>query len=40
MKDVIATGTPPGIGEVTTGDELEVKIEGIGSLRNRIGEQG
>jgi 2-keto-4-pentenoate hydratase/2-oxohepta-3-ene-1,7-dioic acid hydratase in catechol pathway len=34
--DVIATGTPSGIGPMHVGDEVEVKIEGIGSLRNRI----
>ena len=34
--DVIATGTPSGIGPMHVGDEVEVKIEGIGSLRNRV----
>ncbi len=33
--DVIATGTTSGIGPMTAGDEVEVRIEGIGSLRNR-----
>lgn len=37
--DVIATGTPPGVGEVESGDELEVKIEGIGSLINGMKKQ-
>ncbi|PRX21132.1 2-keto-4-pentenoate hydratase/2-oxohepta-3-ene-1,7-dioic acid hydratase in catechol pathway [Orenia metallireducens] len=36
--DVIATGTPPGVGSVEIGDKLEVKIEGIGSLINEISE--
>ncbi len=34
--DVIATGTPHGIGPMKSGDIIEIKIEGIGTLRNRI----
>jgi len=34
--DVIATGTPSGIGPMQAGDIVEVKIEGIGTLRNYI----
>lgn len=34
--DIIATGTPAGIGPVSPGDRLEVRIEGIGSLVNYI----
>jgi len=34
--DVIATGTPAGIGPMQPGDVVEVKIEGIGTLRNRL----
>jgi 2-keto-4-pentenoate hydratase/2-oxohepta-3-ene-1,7-dioic acid hydratase in catechol pathway len=34
--DVIATGTPPGVGELLPGDEVEVEIEEIGILRNRV----
>jgi 2-keto-4-pentenoate hydratase/2-oxohepta-3-ene-1,7-dioic acid hydratase in catechol pathway len=34
--DVILTGTPAGIGPMNPGDEYEVIIEGIGSLKNRI----
>ena len=34
--DVISTGTPAGIGPVQPGDVVEVEIEGIGVLRNRI----
>lgn len=34
--DVIITGTPAGIGPVSPGDTMEVAIEGIGSLINRI----
>jgi 2-keto-4-pentenoate hydratase/2-oxohepta-3-ene-1,7-dioic acid hydratase in catechol pathway len=36
--DVIATGTPPGIGPMKAGDEVEIRIEGIGSLVNRVEE--
>ncbi len=34
--DVIATGTPPGVGPLQKGDVVEVEIEGIGVLRNTI----
>ena len=34
--DVIATGTPPGVGPVKDGDVMTVEIEGIGSLTNRV----
>ena len=34
--DVIATGTPEGIGSMQRGDIVEVEIGGIGVLRNRI----
>jgi 2-keto-4-pentenoate hydratase/2-oxohepta-3-ene-1,7-dioic acid hydratase in catechol pathway len=34
--DVIATGTPPGVGELHEGDEVEVEIEGIGILKNSV----
>lgn len=34
--DVIATGTPPGVGPLHPGDTVEVEIEGIGVLRNRV----
>ncbi len=34
--DIIATGTPPGIGSVEAGDQLEVRIEEVGSLFNTI----
>ena len=35
--DVIATGTPPGIGSMKVGDEIEVRVSGIGSLKNTVG---
>jgi 2-keto-4-pentenoate hydratase/2-oxohepta-3-ene-1,7-dioic acid hydratase in catechol pathway len=34
--DVIATGTPSGIGQMNPGDAVEIRIEGIGSLRNDV----
>lgn len=34
--DVIATGTPSGVGPMQPGDEVRVEIEGIGSLTNRV----
>ena len=34
--DVIATGTPPGIGPLQPGDRVEVRIESIGSLKNPV----
>jgi 2-keto-4-pentenoate hydratase/2-oxohepta-3-ene-1,7-dioic acid hydratase in catechol pathway len=34
--DVIATGTPSGIGRMNPGDTVEVRIEGIGTLRNFV----
>jgi 2-keto-4-pentenoate hydratase/2-oxohepta-3-ene-1,7-dioic acid hydratase in catechol pathway len=34
--DIIATGTPPGIGPMQPGDIIEIKISGIGTLTNRI----
>ncbi len=38
--DIIATGTPSGIGRMSPGDAVEVKIEGIGTLRNSVVAQG
>ncbi len=34
--DIIATGTPTGIGPMRPGDTVEVKIEPIGTLRNHV----
>jgi 2-keto-4-pentenoate hydratase/2-oxohepta-3-ene-1,7-dioic acid hydratase in catechol pathway len=34
--DVIATGTPSGIGPMKAGDKVEVRIEGIGRLVNTV----
>lgn len=37
--DVITTGTPKGVGPMKPGDVVEVEIEGIGVLRNRVVER-
>lgn len=34
--DVIATGTPSGIGEMNAGDVVEIRIEGVGTLRHFV----
>ena len=34
--DIIATGTPSGVGPMKPGDIIEIEIEGIGRLRNRV----
>jgi 2-keto-4-pentenoate hydratase/2-oxohepta-3-ene-1,7-dioic acid hydratase in catechol pathway len=34
--DVVLTGTPSGIGQLHAGDAVEVRIEGVGSLTNRV----
>jgi len=34
--DVIATGTPAGIAPVAEGDRIEVEVEGVGVLENRV----
>jgi 2-keto-4-pentenoate hydratase/2-oxohepta-3-ene-1,7-dioic acid hydratase in catechol pathway len=36
VGDVIATGTPSGVGEMHRGDTVEVEIQGIGTLRNEV----
>ncbi len=34
--DVIATGTPEGVGPLSAGDAVEVEIEGVGTLRHGV----
>jgi 2-keto-4-pentenoate hydratase/2-oxohepta-3-ene-1,7-dioic acid hydratase in catechol pathway len=34
--DLIMLGTPPGVGELHPGDEVEVEIDGVGYLRNAV----
>ncbi len=38
--DVIATGTPAGVGPLAPGDRVDVQIEGIGTLSNTVGRDG
>jgi 2-keto-4-pentenoate hydratase/2-oxohepta-3-ene-1,7-dioic acid hydratase in catechol pathway len=35
--DLIATGTPAGVGPMKAGDVVEVEIAGLGTLRNQLG---
>jgi 2-keto-4-pentenoate hydratase/2-oxohepta-3-ene-1,7-dioic acid hydratase in catechol pathway len=37
--DVIATGTPEGVGELSDGDEVVVEIEGVGVLRHTVSQE-
>ena len=34
--DVILTGTPEGVGPMNPGDEIEISIQGIGNLTNKV----
>jgi 2-keto-4-pentenoate hydratase/2-oxohepta-3-ene-1,7-dioic acid hydratase in catechol pathway len=34
--DLVATGTPAGVGALAEGDVVEVEVEGIGTLRNPV----
>ena len=34
--DVIATGTPAGVGPLVSGDVVEITVEGVGTLRNPV----
>lgn len=35
--DIIATGTPGGVGPMEPGDRVDVQVEGIGTLSNTVG---
>jgi 2-keto-4-pentenoate hydratase/2-oxohepta-3-ene-1,7-dioic acid hydratase in catechol pathway len=37
--DLIATGTPAGIGPVNAGDIMEITIEGVGTLKNSVADE-
>lgn len=37
--DLIPTGTPSGVGPVTAGDQMEVGVEGVGTLRNPVADE-
>src|ERR1700719_1906562 len=34
--DLVATGTPAGVGPLVAGDVMEVSVEGVGALRNSV----
>jgi len=38
--DLIATGTPAGVGPLLAGDVVEVTVGGVGTLRNAVVEEG
>jgi 2-keto-4-pentenoate hydratase/2-oxohepta-3-ene-1,7-dioic acid hydratase in catechol pathway len=37
--DLIATGTPKGVGPAVAGDAIEVTVEGVGTLRNLVADE-
>jgi len=37
--DIISTGTPAGVGPLVAGDVVEVEVEGVGILRNPVGDR-
>jgi 2-keto-4-pentenoate hydratase/2-oxohepta-3-ene-1,7-dioic acid hydratase in catechol pathway len=37
--DLIATGTPQGVGPLVAGDVVEVRVEGVGTLRNVVADE-
>ena len=37
--DIIATGTPPGIGPLAAGDSVTIKVAGVGELTNPVKEE-
>jgi 2-keto-4-pentenoate hydratase/2-oxohepta-3-ene-1,7-dioic acid hydratase in catechol pathway len=37
--DLIPTGTPSGVGPVVAGDQMEVSVEGVGTLRNFVADE-
>ncbi len=38
--DLVATGTPAGVGRLLPGDDVEVEIPGVGVLRNTVAAEG
>ena len=40
LGDIVITGTPRGIAPMKSGDTVEVEIEGIGTLRNKVQAEG
>ena len=40
LGDLVATGTPAGVGKLAAGDEVEVEVEGVSRVRNPVTEEG
>ena len=38
--DIVSPGTPEGVGSLSPGDEVEVELEGLDTLRNPVEEEG
>jgi 2-keto-4-pentenoate hydratase/2-oxohepta-3-ene-1,7-dioic acid hydratase in catechol pathway len=38
--DIIATGTPAGIGPLQPGDRVEVEVQGVGTPANPVARRG
>lgn len=39
VGDLIATGTPDGVGPLAPGDDVEIRLAGVGSVRNPVVEE-
>jgi len=37
--DLIPTGTPSGVGPVVAGDSMEIRVDGVGVLRNAVADE-
>jgi 2-keto-4-pentenoate hydratase/2-oxohepta-3-ene-1,7-dioic acid hydratase in catechol pathway len=37
--DLVATGTPAGVGPVAAGDVMEITVEGVGTLKNSVADE-
>jgi 2-keto-4-pentenoate hydratase/2-oxohepta-3-ene-1,7-dioic acid hydratase in catechol pathway len=37
--DIVATGTPAGVSPLAAGDTVEVTVQGVGTLRNRVADE-
>lgn len=38
--DIVSTGTPKGVGPLKDGDEVKVRVDGIGALKNEVKDNG
>jgi 2-keto-4-pentenoate hydratase/2-oxohepta-3-ene-1,7-dioic acid hydratase in catechol pathway len=37
--DLIPSGTPSGVGPVVAGDNMEVTVDGVGTLKNLVADE-